>query len=308
MKRLFNADMNSLILRAAGLIHLVYGLFVVFFPQAFFTLIDVQNVHYPQVWQCVGLVYIAFSVGFLIASFDSAKHWLIVLVGLVLKILMTLGFVVLFLDGRFPLYLGSLLFLTDIFWIIPFYFVLEAAYDHHTYEESSPKKFHDLIRYVRTNQGETLFDLSKKERLLLVFIRQFGCIFCRENMAELARLSKLKEKKKLKLVFVHMSDPTFADEFFNNYFEGQQITHISDPGRVLYKSLDLKRGSFFQLFGPMTWLRGAWIIITKRIFQGETEGDPLQLGGIFVMEDGQITYEQKTTKASNLFELSSIPE
>ena len=308
MKRLFHADMNSLILRAAGLIHLVYGLFVVLFPSAFFSFIDIESVQYPQVWQCVGLVYIAFSVGFIIASFDPARHWLIVLVGLILKVLMTVGFIILFIHESFPLYLGSLLLITDIFWIIPFYFVLEAAYDHHTYEESSPKKFHDLIRYVRTNHGETLLDLSKKERLLLVFIRQFGCIFCRENMAELSKLSSIKDKRKLKLVFVHMSDPAYADEFFNNYFDGQQVTHISDPGRVLYKSLDLKRGSFFQLFGPMTWLRGAWIITTKRIFQGETEGDPLQLGGIFIMKDGQITYEQKTTKASNLFQLSSLPE
>ncbi len=306
MKIYFKLEFNELILKLAAVFHLLLGLFIVFFPNALFQLLDLESPLYIQFWQCIGIFYIVFAIGFAIASTNPGRHWAIVLVGFLAKIFVTIGFLKPFVENRFPLSMGLIVLAAEALWIIPFYYILEAAYDEHTVEEGSPKKFNDLINYVRTSEGSNLSEVSQNERVLLVFIRQFGCLFCRENVTEMAKFQNVFNEKKLKLVFVHMGDPAYADQFFSNYFD-KPVAHVSDPGRHLYKSLNLKRGTFFQLFGPMTWFRGFWVMFIKGIFQGETEGDPLQLGGIFVLSKGQIVYEQKTSKGSSLFQLSSIP-
>lgn len=306
MKSYFKLETNQLILRLSAAIHTVYGLCLIIFPLQLQQTLKMQQPVYPELWQVLGIFYLVFGVGFFIASHDSAKHWPIVLLGFMAKLLITLGLITPILENKFSLALGLVVLISDIVWLVPFYFILESAYDEHTVEDDSPKSFNELQSYVRTSEGKTLAETSHQENVLLVFIRQFGCLFCRENVTEMSKFQNVINDKKLKLVFVHMGDPAYADEFFSKYFD-HPVAHISDPGRHLYKSLNLKRGTFFQLFGPMTWLRGFWVTFIKGIFQGRTEGDPLQLGGIFILSRGQIVYEQKIPRASTLFQLTSIP-
>lgn len=141
----------------------------------------------------------------------------------------------------------------------------------------------------------------------MVFIRHFGCTFCRETVSEIAKIEEAITGRKLTLVFVHMSDPSYGDEFFSKYYD-HPVHHISDPGRNLYKSLNLKRGSLYQVFGPMTWIRGVYAAIFKGHGLGELEGDSLQLGGLFILKKGQIVFEQKANSASQMFQLDTLPE
>lgn len=209
--------------------------------------------------------------------------------------------------GHLPASFCIILLVSTVIWIVPFYYILLAAYDENIMEESPPKQFHDLINFVRTSQGKTLYELSTEQNVLLAFVRHFGCTFCRETVSEMAKIDQAIAGRKLTLVFVHMSDPSYGDEFFSRYYD-HPVLHISDPGRSLYKGLNLKRGSLYQLFGPMTWIRGVYAAIFKGHGLGEFEGDSLQLGGFFILKKGQIVFEQKVNSASQMFELSSLPE
>jgi small multidrug resistance pump len=42
---------------------------------------------YPDIWQCVGMIVGVYGVGYLIAAFDPLRHWPVILVGLLGKVL-----------------------------------------------------------------------------------------------------------------------------------------------------------------------------------------------------------------------------
>ncbi len=307
MKSFFNIENNQTILRLAAFVSLIWGFLVPIIPLIIQNFLGPEtDASYSEMLQHVGIVFGVMGIGYFIASFDPGKHWSVVFVGLLMNLFLALNFLKAYLTDIVPGQISLFLFLNSLIWVIPFFYILLAAYDENTAEESSPKRFRDLINFVRTNKGDTLLELSSKQNVLLVFVRHFGCTFCRETVSEISKLEESIVGKKLTLVFVHMSDPTYGDEFFARYYD-HPVFHVSDPSRSLYKSLNLKRGTFYQLFGPMTWIKGIWAGIFKGHGIG-IEGDILQLGGFFVLSNGQIIFEQKARSASEIFELNTLPE
>jgi hypothetical protein len=294
-------------LKYAALYNIVWGVFFVFFPNVIFNILAIPVPNYIELWQCFGLVLGLFGIGYFIASFSPITHWLIVFVGFLCNVFGAILFLKAYIFGSLPLNFFSLVLLIDVLWILPFYYFLLYAYEANTLEESAPKKFYALIKVARTSKGETLYELSEKENVLLVFVRHFGCTFCRETVSEIAKLDESIRGKKLTPVFVHMSDPSFGDEFFAKYYK-DPVSHVSDPQRFLYKSLNLKRGSLSQVFGPKVWIRGLWAGIFKGHGVGSIESDALQLGGYFILSRGQIVFEYKTKDAADFFELQLLPE
>lgn len=307
MKSLFTLEVNQKILKASAYFSILWGLLIVVLPTVVLALFGAESLQIVEFWQFFGMMVAALGVGYHVASNDPAKHWPIVLVGLMVSFFATLIFVKVLIMGHLPQALSLFLLASFVIWIVPFYYILQVAYDENTMEESPPKQFHDLINFVRTSQNKTLGQLSSEQSVLLVFVRHFGCTFCRETVSEIAKIEKALVGKKLTLVFVHMSDPSYGDEFFSKYYD-HPVHHISDPARNLYKSLNLKRGSLYQLFGPMTWIRGIYAAVFKGHGLGELEGDSLQLGGVFILQKGQIIFEQKANSASHTFQLSTLPE
>jgi thiol-disulfide isomerase/thioredoxin len=163
----------------------------------------------------------------------------------------------------------------------------------------------EVLKKVRTNKGEKIAELSLEKPILLIFVRHFGCTFCRETVSEVSKLESLIKEKGHNLVFVHMSDPSFGDEFFSKYFENK-VSHISDPNRTLYRAFGLKRGSLNQLFGIKTWWRGVIAGIFKGHGIGQLEGDGLQLGGAFVISGGKIQKARPAKNASEEFNLDLL--
>ena len=66
---------------AAGVYNLAFGLFAIVFPSAMFDLVGMEQPRYPELWQCIGMIVGVCGVGYIIAAFDAARHWPIVLVG-----------------------------------------------------------------------------------------------------------------------------------------------------------------------------------------------------------------------------------
>ena len=307
MKSFFTILNNQIILKALALINILWGLSVPFMSHILNAFFGGEALLYTQMLQCVGIIFGALGVGYFIASENPAKHWPIIFVGFLVNILLSLNFLYSLIFNDTHAFMALSLLINVGIWPVPLYYILLSAYEENTLEESSPKRFHDLIKFARTNQGPSLLDLSDKNKVLLVFIRHFGCTFCRETVSEIAKLEKVIEGKKLTLVYVHMSDPSFGDEFFSKYYN-HPIYHVADPTRTLYKSLGLKRGNLYQLFGPMTWIRGVWAGVFKGHGIGGFEGDTLQLGGVFVLSQGQIIFEKKASCASELFNLNLLLE
>lgn len=304
---MFTIETNEKILKAAALYSILWGVLVSFFPRLILQAFGVEISSGIEFWQLTGMIVLVAGIGYYIASRDTGKYWPIVLVGFLGNLLGTVVFAKALATGSLPPLFSIILLLSTAIWPIPFYYILISAFDEMAVEDSPPKQFNDLIRFVRTSQNKTLLELSIHQNVLLVFVRHFGCTFCRETVSEMAKIEKAIIGRKLTLVFVHMSDPSYGDEFFERYYD-HPVHHISDPGRTLYKSLNLRRGSLYQLFGPMTWIRGIYAGIFKGHGLGEFEGDSMQLGGVFILSKGHVIFEQKANSASHLFQISTLPE
>ncbi|MFM7090710.1 MAG: AhpC/TSA family protein, partial [Bacteroidota bacterium] len=63
-----------------------------------------------------------------------------------------------------------------------------------------------------TNKGETLLNLSNNNPVLLVFLRHFGCIFCKEALIDISKSKADIEAGGISIVFVHMTDFETADK------------------------------------------------------------------------------------------------
>lgn len=66
---------------AAAIYNIVWGAFVVLFPNALFEWIGAETPRYPELWQCIGMIVGVYGIGYAIAARDPLRHWPIVLVG-----------------------------------------------------------------------------------------------------------------------------------------------------------------------------------------------------------------------------------
>ena len=116
---------------AAGLYNLVWGAVIIAFPHLLFDLTGTQRTNYPEIWQCVGMIVGVYGVGYAIAAFDPRRHWPIVLVGLLGKVLGPIGFIwQAVILGELPLRFGWFLILNDLVWWVPFSLILLDARRH----------------------------------------------------------------------------------------------------------------------------------------------------------------------------------
>jgi peroxiredoxin len=145
---------------------------------------------------------------------------------------------------------------------------------------------------LTANSGEPLSQLAEAQPVLLVFLRFFGCSFCREAISDIGKRRKKLEEQGFRIVFVHMaSQPETAEKFFKRY-KLFPIDHVLDPEMQHYKAFGLGRSSPKQLLGLMNWIRG----FEASVLEGHGAdasmdpelGDGFQMPGVFVLYKGEI--------------------
>jgi peroxiredoxin len=276
------------VLLAAGLYNILWGAFAVLFPGAIFIWLDMPQPNYPQFWQCIGMIVGVYGIGYAIAAFDPARHWPIVLVGFLGKVMGPLGMVQALWTGQLPWGFALNCVTNDLIWWVPFALILKHAWvqyqsegdDAHLPAESS------LLADAQTTGGMSLAELSQQQPVLLVFLRHSGCTFCREALADLSTGRAKIEKNGTKLAIVHMST---AESFaaFTASYGLSDVPAVSDPERRLYRGLGLRRGKLAQLLGFSVWWRG-----TESFFAGHhpgaLDGDGTQMPGVFLLQNGRV--------------------
>ncbi len=144
---------------------------------------------------------------------------------------------------------------------------------------------------VSAKNGESLSEMAENKPIMLVFLRFFGCSFCREAISDIAKHRNIFESKGFKVVFVHMApDVAVAEKFFKKY-KLFPVDHISDPEKRFYKEFGLGRGTPQQLFGLMNWIRGVQAAVVEghgAELESPELGDGFQMPGVFVLHKGEI--------------------
>lgn len=292
----------SAVLRIAAVYNVVWGAWVILFPNHMFDLTGIDRPNYPGIWQCVGMIVGVYGIGYWIAAKDYVTHWPIVLVGFIGKILGPIGFLQSVYNGLLPWSLGVTILTNDVVWWLPFAAMLYLTLKYHSAStcdrsltakssvnaEPKSRTVEQVSLETMVSNGTNLWELGLKNKLLLVFVRHSGCTFCRETLNELkGKLSNLKEQM-ITPVVVHMGSADDGQRMLER--AGLQGTHhISNQNADLYRAFDLKRGQLSQLLGPRVWWRGFQSAILKGNGTGSLVGDGFQLGGAFLVENGKIT-------------------
>jgi peroxiredoxin len=143
-----------------------------------------------------------------------------------------------------------------------------------------------LLNSYKTQTGQMLGELSNQRPVLLVFLRHFGCTFCREAVAEITELHKDIEAKGTQLAFVHLADDARAKKFFTPHGL-QDLPRFADPDGILFQSFGLVRANWRAYLNYESVLRTlqAWL---NGHFLGMPAGDVQRMPGTFLIHNGQI--------------------
>jgi hypothetical protein len=151
---------------------------------------------------------------------------------------------------------------------------------------------------IRTESSRTLLELVDESPVLLIFLRHFGCAFCRQTLDDVSKLQAELARRKVRPVFVHLGTPERAKPFFDHY-NLAHVERISNPEGNLYGHAAFKLGrllwltQFLHLAVWKGWLRGA--IASHGI--GLIREDASQMPGVFFLRDRAIVsfFRHRTT-------------
>jgi peroxiredoxin len=145
---------------------------------------------------------------------------------------------------------------------------------------------------IRTESGASLLTLAEASPVLLVFLRHFGCSFCRQAISDIAELKGELDRRGVRPVFVHLGTPERAKPFFDYYGIGD-VERVSDPEATVYQNpvFAISRiHPVLTLFQPSVWV--GWL--KGAIFKhgiGAIKEDGNQMQGIFFLKGPKIVRE-----------------
>ena len=247
--------------------------------------------------QIVGLQTMAMGAYLFVAALDPLRHWPATAMALAMKTCLP----ALYLAGggaAAPL----LLVPAFVLWWVPLGLVawnlIDAnarAAQRRVQELPSPSA---LMEVTYDQKGNTLRALTDQRPQLVVFLRHFGCTFCRETLADLVDRRHDIQAHGLGIVLIHMASEEEAAPFMEHYGL-DDVPRISDPSQQLYRAARLNRGSLMQLFGPKVWLRGLFGGRLREHGIGRFLGDGFQMPGAFVIHHGEVLYAFRHRSAAD---------
>ncbi|MFZ4576727.1 MAG: hypothetical protein ACOYN0_20280, partial [Phycisphaerales bacterium] len=176
---------------AAAAYNIIWGGVMVLAPQWSLRALGVELADarvWPQLWACIGMIVGVYGVGYAIASRDPARHWPIVLVGLLGKVLGPIGFVSSAVKGELPWSMGATILTNDLVWWVPFALMLwHAAKAAQPGLPADAVSLADALTSLRDEKGQTLKGITDARPTLVVLLRHSGCTFCRQTLADLAK-------------------------------------------------------------------------------------------------------------------------
>ena len=285
-----------------GICHLIAGLSMLVYPSFYLPFID-NSPSSTILAGILGIFILTIGLAYILCSKNPIKNWIVSLIGITGNAAIALFCIISYLLGIIQLTHIAPLVLTCIVISIPFAFILWSAYqNHHINDEKlvqifSQEDVYTLDMFDASN-GMDLLEMSEKWPTMVVFLRHFGCTFCRESLSDLAKVRNKIEISGTKIVLVHMIDEDTATNVLTEY-KLHDIPQVSDPEGILYKRFNLKRGGIRELFGLKVLLRGFKAGVIDKHGIGKEQGDIFQMPGIFILKNGQVLKKYLHARASD---------
>ncbi len=295
MKRL--PEWIGMLLRFIGFTNLLWGLILVFATEGLlrWAQMEVPAVLLP--WNMIGAIAMLFGVTYYFTSFNPVKGLLVLLLGFLIKLIEAVAVIAGWISDVITHQLVLYFAVKDLIWLAPLgvtlYWVFREWQAPYEAQNTNPEKpLSETLAKFSIRQGSNLSKYSYQNPLLLVFLRHFGCTFCRESLREIAEKRKAIESQGVKIVLIHMGSSAQGEAYFaKNNLSG--LAHISDPECHLYNLFRLQRARFSQVFGLRVWLRGFKAGVVHGNGIGKLVGDGFRMPGVFLIYRGELLKSYK---------------
>ncbi len=158
------------------------------------------------------------------------------------------------------------------------------------------------VRGVNLMPG-TLRDQLGDVRTLLVFLRYFGCGFCREAVADLRALSG--EAGFPPVLFFFQGSPMEGRAFLRRQWP--TVRAVSDPELRFYEAFGVRRGKLRELFGPGVW-SARRRAMEKGHQNGERSGDLWRMPGAFLVERDAVVWAHEYKHVGDMPDFTGVSQ
>ncbi len=164
-----------------------------------------------------------------------------------------------------------------------------------------------LARYVA---GVNLMPGSLLDQLgsvptLLVFLRHFGCPFCKETIASLRDLAQ-RVSGYPPVLFFYQGSPIEGRAFMRRYWP--EARAVADPDASFYDGLGIGRGGLLQMFHPAVVPALVRAGVNGHLGGEGGGGDSRRMPGLFVARGGEILWSHRARHQADHPEFARIPQ
>lgn len=152
-------------------------------------------------------------------------------------------------------------------------------------------------------RGKTLREELGTQPTLLVFVRHFGCIFCREMIADIGTAVQ-RNPAYPPVLFFYQGTAEQGKEFFPKYWDKARA--VADLPKHFYTAFGIENGSIGQLFGPEVWACGMRAA-AKGHFVGTPVGDPMTMPGVLLVHRNQILWRHHFRHVGDHPDFDALP-
>jgi hypothetical protein len=159
---------------------------------------------------------------------------------------------------------------------------------------------------VNLAPGPLRAQLDPARPTLVVFLRHFGCIFCREMVKDVRKAAEANRGYP-PVLFIFQGTPADGQRFFADHAPAARA--VADHDRRLYGAFGLGQGSMAQMFSPRVWLCGLRATAKgNTIGVGRIIGDPWTMPGVFLLKaDGTIPWQHDFVHAGDHPDFNKLP-
>ena len=145
------------------------------------------------------------------------------------------------------------------------------------------------LQDYHAESGRSLLELVDESPILLVFLRHFGCAFCRQALDQVSQLRAKIAATGTKPVFVHLGTPERA-KLYLDYYHLSDVERMANPDASLYQhpAFNLSRTNPYHHFFNFTVVKARVKGALRNYGIGMIHEDAHQMPGIFFLKDRRI--------------------
>ena len=147
-------------------------------------------------------------------------------------------------------------------------------------------------------------DASGDRVSLLVFLRHFGCMFCRETLADLRAASEANPHYP-DVLFFFQGSATEGRAFLRRYWP--EARAVADPDLEFYERFGVRRASMVEALGPAVVFKARARARAKGHENGSRSGDIWRMPGVFAVAGHQIVWAHQPRHAADHPDFAGIP-